>query len=438
MNRTDSFILKNNLMKTTFLMFFMLIGITLTHSVQAQTLEEFQKKAAEQNPALKSSYMNYLAALEQTAQAGTLPDPELSFGYFISPIETRLGPQQARVSLSQMFPWFGTLSHASSASVLNAKAAFGQFQEKRNLLFYAISDVYAKIYETDENINLTREHIILLKTIEQLSISKYENGKVSQADVLQTQIELSDLENKLHSLQDKRQNQEHTFQEMVGDSTISVSTDQQISVSEKTYTEAEVLKQAQDQNPTLKAQFFKIQSAEERMEVAKRRGLPTIGFSVDYVFTGERNDVANLQDNGKDAFMAGFKINLPVNRTKYSAATQEAEIIRNSAQEQRISAENRLRKEILNTLTRIKTERRNREHFGNGQIQRTQQTIDLLMEAYANGNVSMEEILRLQRKLLGYQWQEIQSQTAIFKLNHYLDYLIGAHNKSPEYFSQND
>lgn len=425
-------------MKTLFLMIFMM-GITFTHSAQAQSsLEELQRMAAEQNPDLKSSYMNYLAALEQTSQAGTLPDPELSFGYFISPIETRLGPQQARVSLSQMFPWFGTLSHSSSASVLQAKASFEQFQEKRNLLFYKVSNVYAQIYETDENIDLTREHVALLKTIEQLSISKYENGQVSQADVLQTQIELTDLENKLHSLRDKRQNLEHTLQDIIGDRTIMVSADQEISLSERNLNEADILEKARNQNPMLKSQLFRIRSAEERMEVAERQGLPTIGFSVDYIFTGERDNVANLQDNGKDAFMAGFKINLPVNRNKYSAATQEAEIARNSAQEQHLSAENNLRKEILNTLTTIRTERRNRVHFGDGQIQRTRQAIDILMESYANGYVSMEEILRLQRKLLNYQWNEVQSETAIYKLHHYLDYLTGTHNQSPEHFSQNN
>ena len=47
--------------------------------------------------------------LEKTGYAGSLPDPIVVYGYLIEQVETRVGPQNQRVSLRQSFPWFGTL-----------------------------------------------------------------------------------------------------------------------------------------------------------------------------------------------------------------------------------------------------------------------------------------------------------------------------------------
>src|SRR5699024_3546625 len=104
-------------------------------SPQANTqLDRYLQEAAQNNPELKARFQEYLAALQQAPQVNTLPDPELSFGYFINPIETRLGPQQARLGLTQMFPWFGTLGARGDAAAQMAKAKFEVFQETRNNL----------------------------------------------------------------------------------------------------------------------------------------------------------------------------------------------------------------------------------------------------------------------------------------------------------------
>ena len=77
-------------------------------SLKAQSLEELKTISAENNLELKAQYKSFEAQLENVTQAKSWQDPNLSFGYFISPIETRVGPQIARFSLTQMLPWFGT------------------------------------------------------------------------------------------------------------------------------------------------------------------------------------------------------------------------------------------------------------------------------------------------------------------------------------------
>jgi outer membrane protein TolC len=57
--------------------------------------EQYLTTAANNNPELKASFNEYMAALEKVPQVKSLPDPRFAFGYFIQPVETRVGPQQA-------------------------------------------------------------------------------------------------------------------------------------------------------------------------------------------------------------------------------------------------------------------------------------------------------------------------------------------------------
>ena len=45
----------------------------------------------------------------------------------IVPVETRVGPQQRVFSLSQSFPWFGTLGLKESAAAARAEAAAQEY-----------------------------------------------------------------------------------------------------------------------------------------------------------------------------------------------------------------------------------------------------------------------------------------------------------------------
>ena len=160
-------------------------------------LNDYLKQAAQNNPELQADYNQYLAALEQVPQVTTLPDPEVSFGYFINPIETRVGPQQARFGLTQMFPWFGTLGSRGDVAIQKARAAFEAFRESRNSLFFEVHKTWYNLYEIEESIRIMQENIDILETYESISTRRYETGAVGQADILLVPIEKEDLKTNL-------------------------------------------------------------------------------------------------------------------------------------------------------------------------------------------------------------------------------------------------
>ena len=124
-----------------------IISSLLVLNVHAQTeLDNYLNIGAENSPGLKAKFLEYNAALEKVPQVGTLPDPTISFGYFISPVETRVGPQQAKFGITQMFPWFGPLNAQEDVVIERAKAKYEVFEEAKSKLFFDIKSAYYNLY----------------------------------------------------------------------------------------------------------------------------------------------------------------------------------------------------------------------------------------------------------------------------------------------------
>src|SRR5690625_4217090 len=85
---------------------------------EESNLEELLQFAAKNSFELEAAFEDWRAALERVPQARSLPDPELTYGYFVRRMETR-----QLVSVSQMFPWFGKLKLGEGIAEKEAAAA---------------------------------------------------------------------------------------------------------------------------------------------------------------------------------------------------------------------------------------------------------------------------------------------------------------------------
>ena len=411
--------------------FLMLIILMLSSTIKAQTLQSYQQEAAQNNPELKASFNRYLSVLEDRPQLGTLPDPEVAFAYFISPVETRVGPQRARISVTQMFPWFGSLADKQSVSDANAKAQFEQFREQRNRMFYQMEMIWSDLYEVDENIRIAEENLSIINTLLEVSLSRYENGLTSQVDVLRAQIEQEELKTQIELLKDNRSLLIERFNELrnVGEES-KVAIPDDLSTTMVLKNKEELRSTIILQNPNLNKLRYREEASKEMVSVASKDGKPSFGIGFDYIATGERTDVANLPDNGKDAFVARASFKIPLFRNKYNAKVQQAELNLNSVQQDIISLENKLETDLYTALRDRNDAQRRFNLYDTKQIQRVEQAINIMMESYSSDASDFEEILRLQRKLLEYQLKRIQASADLYMANSYINYLSGVYNIS--------
>ncbi|MBO6793134.1 MAG: TolC family protein [Balneolaceae bacterium] len=398
----------------------------------AQNLDDYKIEAAQNNPQLRAVYFEYLSALEQVPQVGALPDPELSFAWFVRPVETRLGPQQARISVTQMLPWFGTRKQNVSGRLLAAKAKFEHFRETRNQLFYQMEVLWAELFEATEKIRLAKENLEIVNTLVNVSLRKYETGLVPQVDVLRAQIEQEDLKTNIALLEDDLEIVMSAFNKLRNaplhsEVTVPKALQESNGISSR---EKEIREQVISNNPDIHRLRLLEQKAEVDVENASNQNKPSFGVGLDYIATGERTDVPTLADNGRDAVIARLNIKVPLFRAKNRAKTQEATYALSASRDRISDRTNQLEQAVIAEIRALRDAQRRYELYDEQQIYRVQQAVNIMLQSYATDNSDFEEILRLQRKLFEYELERIKAKTDQFKVVARLDYLSGSNNVS--------
>lgn len=401
---------------------YILIICLLPATVWAQTLDDYLVIAAENNPGLKAKYLEYQASLERVPQVGSLPDPQLSFGYFILPAETRVGAQQAQFSISQMFPWFGTLGVKKDAATLLAKSKYEVFESGRNLLFYQVRKVYYQIWELDRSIDIMSKNLEILQSYESLATTKYENGQVGLVDVIRVQLSIDEADNELQVLKLRRQPIMTQFNALLNRE-VGTEVFIPIELENIPLSITASLDNVVVNNPLLAQIDWKAQSYEQQLLAAKKEGMPKIGIGLNYTIVQDRTDM-DVPDNGQDILMPMVSISLPIYRKKYTAMQNEARYNLQSLQEDRTNIENILiadyqdaRWTYSDALSRIQ--------LYNEQIKKSESALNILITAYSSDNIDFEEVLRMQQQILKYQIQLIKAEADLRVALAEINYVTG-------------
>jgi cobalt-zinc-cadmium efflux system outer membrane protein len=403
-----------------------IIGIFLlliSYMVSAQDeLNSYLETAAENNPALKARFNEYMAALQVAPQVKALPDPQVAFGYFIRPVETRVGPQRLKISASQMFPWFGTLKTKESAVVQAAKAKYELFEETKSKLFNDVKATYFNLYFNKKAIGITKENIGILNTFRKLAIIKVEAGMVSPIDEYRIEMEINDLNNQLALLKDKNTVLEVTFNNLLNvKEDVPVATPEMLWTDDFSFSKQAALDSISLNNHQLLGLEFQQEALRLKKKVAELMGKPGFKVGLDYAIIGKGDN--NLA--GTDAFVfPTVGVTIPLYRNKYKAMVQEVIYLETAKSDEKANKSN-----VLETLFEggwkdyLDGDRRIELYLS--QLGLAQNSMTLLEIEYSTGNKNFEEILRMERKVLTYNLElekaKADKQAAIL----FITYLMG-------------
>lgn len=148
-------------------------------SQEDNSLMNYLEIAAKNNPTVLQKYAEYEAALQKVPQVGSLPDPELNMGIFLSPMELIGGNQLADFRLMQMFPWFGTLKAAKDEMSLMAKAKYETFRDAKLQVLYETQQTWFDLYKVNQAIIISQKNLEILNSLERLSLIKFKSASIS-------------------------------------------------------------------------------------------------------------------------------------------------------------------------------------------------------------------------------------------------------------------
>lgn len=407
-------------MKNLLTLLLLFIGI----GSNAQTLEAYFKIATDNNPGLLSQYREFEAALQKVPQVSALPDPSLSVSAFGQMVETRVGPQQARFSLSQMFPWFGTLKAQGDAATLMAEARYQSFLDGKNKLYYEVSTAYFPLFELREWIKIEEKNVAILESYKTISNSKFKNSSGTLVDVLRVDILLKEAKTNLEILKKKEKPLLASFNRFLNRDEV-----EPVIIADTIQIEPVQLDYLKDSlvvdHPLLNSLELRVKAGEASERAAFKQGLPRLGVGLDYIMVGEREDLASgasvPPDNGKDAIMPMVTVSLPIFRGKYKATVKEAQLMQESYSLQKTELANSLNSNYEMAKFEVQQQIDLISLFGQ-QIKESEQVLNLLFTSYGNSGKEFEEVLRMQQQLLKYDKLKItahsQYRIALAKLNY--------------------
>jgi cobalt-zinc-cadmium efflux system outer membrane protein len=396
---------------------------------EEQYLDQYLILAAENNPRIKALFNEYLAALEEVKQEGVLPDPQLSFGYFIQPVETRVGAQRANFSLSQMFPWFGTLDAQQRVAAERAKARLQVFEDAKLELFKEIKVTYNELYYLQAAVKITEESLELLESFQSLAEVSFESGKAGFSSVLQVELEEEELESRLEYLRDSKAPLVTEFEQL-----LNTDLEEPIDLPDSLWEEQLVLEKEAifdtilAENPRLEQLVHEAKSFEEQLDVAKKMGMPSFTLGMSYTNIAPRTNLEPgmaLPDNGQDVFLfPQVGIRLPLYRKKYKAMQKRAVLQQEAVEFRKENLENELLTE-LEQLYRDYLDAQRKVALYQRLTTIARQSLSLLQTELSTGQNNVFEIIRMERQLLNYSLELERARTEKNNNVYRINYLMG-------------
>jgi cobalt-zinc-cadmium efflux system outer membrane protein len=392
---------------------------------EASGLNDYLAYAALNNPQLESAFNRWKAALEMVTPARTLPDPRFSYGYYIQEVETRVGPQEDSLGISQTFPWFGKLKLQGQAAQSGADAAQQQYESAKLVLFDEVKQAYYELYYLGCAIDITKENVGLLQQFEQIAESKYRAGTAANGDVLKAQVELDKLRDRLRTLEDMQEPTDARLNAALnrpaeaplllpgdlGREKPSAGTGQLIAqltaansgLNPNASSSIQgLLTELQTNNPDLKSLDYQAERDQRNIALAKKQFFPDVTLGVNDIVTGPAR-APNVTDSGKDAVIAGFSVNIPLWWGKYRAEERAAQSQYRATRAARQNQANLLSTHLKLAAFKYQDAERKVVLYRDALIPKADENIKVIQRSYQADKSDFLSLIDAERVLLEFQ-----------------------------------
>jgi outer membrane protein TolC len=448
--------------KTTYILTLCGLCLWLNGMAQKDSLATYLLLAAKNNPTVIQKYNQYQASLQKVPQVGALPDPQLSLGIFLSPMELVSGKQYANIQLMQMFPWFGTLRAAKDEMSLMAKANYEAMEDAKQQTFWAVQQSWYELYKVEQSIRISKKNLDILRSVERMALIKFKapsktsyaitprpsvtstatgtgtsqgmqtmggadnatpassssmniggsamgasSGGAGLTDLYRVKMDIGELENNIASLQSKKRSLTAKFNAYLNrQAEMPVSIPD--TLSEVPYQMPEKITDSLlANNPMLSMIRYDNQAVDARKRMIRKMGYPMIGLGVNYSVIG-KSDMSTSTMNGNDMIMPMVNVTLPIYRGKYKAMRKEADWNQKANDAAYVATLNELRTNYYQALEAYEDARRRVTLYAN-QTRLSEQTLNVMLKNFTASSTSLTDVLTVRQQVLDYELKQIEA-----------------------------
>jgi len=399
--------------------------VELSAMPDSASLDYFLRSAALNNPGLEAAFNRWKAALERIPQSRALPDPKFTYAYFIREVETRVGPQQHRLGIAQMFPWFGKLGLQGDAALESANAAKEQYESAKLKLFYQVKEAYFEYVYLRQAVAVMEENVQLLTYLENVVMAKYRSGSAPHSSLIKAQVESDKLRDQLKSIEDMLNPVKARLNTVMNrPPQAHLPALMRIAIDTVQIPDEQLVVWLMEGNPDLKANEHLAMKEKFSIDLAKKNYYPDITLGVDYILTGDAR-MPGVTDSGKDPLIAMLTVNLPLWWGKNKAAVNEAQAKYQSALKQQQSIENDLLSRLEMVLYQFREARRKMSLYNEALLPRAQQSLNVTQSAFEAGKVDFLNLIDAHRTYLEFELSLARATTNYAQRLAELEMLVG-------------
>ncbi len=354
-------------------------------------------EAQAQNPDLKAARARWQAAGHRIKPAKSLDDPQ--FGYEgdniqNNPLDVGSASQQ-RFGVFQKLPFPGKLRLRGEVAARAARVYEEAFQAKSREVIAAVKSAYYDLYLAVKSIEVNRSNYALLQEFRKAAEARYSTGQVSQADVLRAQVQISNLDNELITLEQQRGSAKARLNALLGRRQGTALGDAG-EVQPETFGLSldELYARAAENRPELKAAAEAVKRDQAAHDLAWREYFPDLTVGVQL----------RAAENGPDLWGLMMTVNVPI-----WFMWKQAELVRAAAMELaasqhlRLNMENQTLADVRDAFLKVKSAQDRARLFKISIIPQAEATVVSSQASYTTGKVDFLTLNQNQRELQDFQ-----------------------------------
>jgi outer membrane protein TolC len=296
------------------------------------------------SPAITASKKSWQAFIENYRVGKSYPDPQLAATYFPRPIETRLGPQDWSLTLSQVIPFPGTLSQ--KARVLEADVTISRLKVDKTVKTI-VTDVSLAFYELvyiQKAMAVAQANLDLNQQMLQISENAYAEDKALFYDVSKARAQTAQIHYDILLLKELEKTQKTTLNTLLNRPPTALLGHAAGTLPPKVvYSLDEVYELAMLHQEDILLAEEQVNKSEQAMQLTRLETLPSFKLGLFYAGIGDPDVPNPPQDAGDDAVGVQFGMNIPLWSGKNKSRTAQALAEKESAQARKIEAANRVK-----------------------------------------------------------------------------------------------
>jgi outer membrane protein TolC len=393
---------------------------------QTATLGDLVAHAYRENPSIRAALEAWKATVEKYRLATALPDPQLNAIYFPEPIETRLGPQDWNLTLSQMIPFPGKLSKAGEVVRADSGIARLKLDQAVQNVILSIRESYHELLYIREAKTVVKQNVELLDHLRKVGETAYAADRAVLMDMVKAQSQSGQLRYDMLLLEELEMTEKTRLNGILNRTPDApLGTLAAEALPPIVFGLEELYRLAETHQEEIRIAGMEVEKADVKIDLARYQNFPDFKFGLFYSSIGDPDVPQDPDDAGRDAFgvQAGLTLPLWFGQNKARLNVARAEMKKAQAAEQARINDTRTR--IRNLFFRLENSRRLMKLYGEELLPQAARSMEIAETWFREGESTFSDFVETQAVWYNFQLSLARARADYGKFHARLERFVG-------------